>query len=202
LVSVQVADDFLQRMTIEVINSLYAGNGDVIRIVKTAIGKVIKSSDDVNLILESKLKEREQLEQTLSDLLDMKLAKSFDATTLEKKYKDTTNQLSELLTNIDELENKYKNVRKNDDRLKRIDQFMEEHKDGITELNSQVLQSFFRIMIMTDDKLMTYVISTKQISDEEIKKDRKKIIDLPGFKEGEYYDSIYNKTMKYKIVLM
>ena len=197
-----VEDDMLQRMTVQVINSLCKGNNNAIKIVKKAIDKVIKSGSDVDEILQAKLKEREKLEETLSELLDMKLAKTFDATTLDKKYKETTNKLSELINTIDELEQKYQNAQSNDNRLARINQFMEEHKDGITEINAQLIQSFFRVMIMVDDKHVVYVISTKEYSDEEIKKIREDIATKPAFADGNYNDEKYGKTINYKIALI
>ena len=57
-------------------------------------------------------------------------------------------------------------------------------------------------MIMVDDKHVVYVISTKEYSDEEIKKMRKDIVAKPAFASGTYHDEKYGKTINYKIALI
>lgn len=160
--------------------------------------------DNLAEIIKNKESVKEKYESELSELLEMKLNKTFDEKTLEKKYKDVAGKLKIIIFEIEELQKRMDMNAMLNIRAKQIDNFLETQKNGITELTSAIVQAFFYKMLLIDREHLVYLVSSnKEYSDDEIKKKRHEFAESTNILlEGKYTDETYSKGVNYKVVMI
>lgn len=198
-----IDDELVRRVTIHILNTYYVKDSNIIETVKGSIMNILKV-DNLAEIIKNKELVKEKYESELSELLEMKLNKTFDEKTLEKKYKDVAGKLKIIIFELEELQKRMDMNAMLNLRAKQIDNFLETQKNGITELTSTIVQAFFYKMLLIDREHLVYLVSSnKEYSDDEIKKKRHEFAESTNILlEGKYTDETYSKGVNYKVVMI
>lgn len=198
-----VYHDVLEGATIQLINELFIGKTDTMKLIKTAIKKVIALPEVEKMIKETNYSIEEK-EKLLNNLIDMKMkTPNFDDAIFNNKYNELKYQIEELYENLSKLELEQINKYNTTNKIDRSDNFLDIQDKQVTELTVELLKAFIhKVLVLERDKVIFCVASTKNYNDNEFNEKRTEFINYPIIHEGKYTHPMLNKSMNYKVILI
>ncbi len=185
------------------INELFIKNIDVIPLIQKSVSTIFDITDSSAELSDA----REQvstLENEISSLIDLKIKNpNLSQDTFDAKYFVLSDQLTSAQSQVKKLESKYISDHESFKKMDMINQLLKDRKEGISEFDAQTLRAFlYRIIAVGQNEIVFVINNKKKYSDDEFSSERRQIINLPSVEEGSYYHEKYDKTMKYKVVII
>lgn len=173
----------------------------------TTIQKVIKSTNKVNevqFLIEKLTTEKDEIEQTLSNLIDTKVkTPDIPESIFNAKYLEYSNRLKDLTTEINKLELEHVKNYDTRKRMDKINEILGQKHLVIDELDSDILRSFIYKMISVSPNEIVYCIAgTKNYSDKEFKERRLEFLKTAPIVVGTYHAPDGLTKMKYRVVVI
>lgn len=198
-----VYNDVLEGATLQLINELFIGKTDIMKVIKDAIKKVIALPEVEKMIIKIN-NEIEEKETLINNLIDMKMkTPSFDDSIFNNKYGELKFQIEGLYEQLRKLEIEHVNKFNTTNRIEKIDNFLDIQDNKVEEITADLLKAFIhKVLVVERDKVIFCVASTKSYSDNEFNEKRNEFINYPIIHEGNYTHPLLNKYMNYRVILI
>ncbi|MDO9629070.1 MAG: recombinase zinc beta ribbon domain-containing protein, partial [Acholeplasmataceae bacterium] len=195
--------EIIEGATIQMLNEVFLKDLDITSTIRQIIKSTIRV-DDVSKKIDALERERDEIELTLSNLIDTKVkTPDLPDSIFNTKYQEYTHRLKELTNEINKLELEHVRIYDTRQRLDRIDEILKQKQNMITELDSEVLRTFIYRMISVSPTEMVYCIAgTKNYTDDEFSLMRKDILKQKPLCTGIYRSEKYDKEMYYRVVVI
>ena len=197
------SQDLIEATTIQMLNEVFLKDLDIM----TTIQKVIKSTikvNEVQFLIEKLTTEKDEIEQTLSNLIDTKVkTPDIPESIFNAKYLEYSNRLKDLTTEINKLELEHVKNYDTKKRMDKINEILGQKHLVIDELDSDILRSFIYKMISVSPNEIVYCIAgTKNYSDKEFKERRLEFLKTAPIVVGTYHAPDGLTKMKYRVVVI
>jgi len=149
-------------------------------------------------------KKNENTEMMISNLIDMQV-KNQNLTELDfnTMYQTYSNQLKETNLEVQRLEAEYVTNYDTRARLAKIESTLKQMNEPITEVDGDILRSFiYRMISVKRDEIVFCIAGNKNYGDKEFSARRHEFEALSPIAEWVFRSQIYEKLMRYKVVVV
>lgn len=198
-----IKDDLIQQACLDVINDLFLSKNDNLDLLK----KLIKDNVSFNKVekeLNDAKEQKETLEEELSKIINMKVKNNdFEKEILETKYKETSLKLQEVIKLIKDLEAESLQDYANNQRLDKINSFIKSNKRQVTELTSELLNTFISKIIAVDRENIVICLNSGEKLDHGYYVDhRKQLAKIAPIHMGIAKVPRFKDVLNYKVIIV
>lgn len=195
--------EMIEGATVHMLNEVFLNDKDILATIQQVIKATIRISDIELKIIELR-KKNENTEMMISNLIDMQV-KNQNLTELDfnTMYQTYSNQLKETNLEVQRLEAEYVTNYDTRARLAKIESTLKQMNEPITEVDGDILRSFiYRMISVKPDEIVFCIAGNKNYGDKEFSARRHEFEELSPIAEGVFRSQIYEKLMRYKVVVI
>lgn len=195
--------EVLEGTTVQMLNEVFMKDKDIVPTIQNIIKSTIKVTD-IELKITRLKEENEGVEKIISNLIDFHVKNpTLSELDFNQKYQTYTTKLRENNNTIQALEAEFVANYDTRSRLAKIESTLHALNQPITEVDADTLRSFiYRMISIKPDEVVFCIAGSKNYSDKEFSDRRHEFEVLPAIAEGLYQSEKYDKSMKYRVVVI